>query len=367
MVRFDDFFKDQIEPLYVACIDPERLRRAKAQPWQFLWMFLAVSVTGLSVAWYWESKETGLMVFVGLLLMAELLYLFDYPYPEHESIGFFVPFFTVLTGLGGFLFLYLSEHAGAIAAGCALLLASIAFTVLQDPNRAALTRPYESLKAEVIALFMKQFFPGFQWGRAHSMYASTLENLGIFCETFHEVETGEAIEGSLGNSHVLIESIKLIRVTRQSKGGTSRSTVFKGFLITVGPGLGQQPVVVVRPHRGLALKDAFVVEGHRIELEDPDFERQFDVLCPDEFVARRLMTPALMAKLSSWAEGPVALSGIWTGSPTILSVESDAELFEGDYANLPEIKEVLKNLQVNIDRLLEMVLVIAPGVEKNKI
>lgn|GEM_PF-1854449 len=353
-VSFDEFFWSQIQPIYAASIDPERLRRAKAMPWQFLWMFLAVLLTG-ALTWHFKNPEVGLMVFVGMLMLAEMLYLYDYPYSKEESMGFFVPMFTVLFCIGGFFFLYLSGNVGANLAGIGLLLGSIAITVMQNPTRAALTRPYESLKSEVIDLFLKQFFPGFQWVNTRSLEVSTLENMGIFETNFDEVNSGYAIEGPLGDSRVMIEQLELIQVTR-SKNTTTRTTVFKGFLLSANADRNQQPVVAVRPHRGLGIIDAFITEGHRIEMEDPLFERHFDVMCTDEFAARRLLSPALMGKLTHFAECQPALSGIWFGHQTISAVKHDGPFFGGDYSVSAEVREELRAVQLNLDKMLEILI-----------
>ena len=117
-------------------------------------------------------------------------------------------------------------------------------------------------------------------------------------------------------------------------------------------------MVIVRPHRGLGIIDAFVVEGHRIEMEDPGFEQYFDVMCTDEFAARRLLSPALMTKIAHFAEGEPTLSGIWFGHQTIGAAKTDMAFLDGDYSDMAEAREELRTVQIHLDRMLEMLLMI---------
>lgn len=350
-LSFDEFFQTKIAPIYAASIDPERLRRAEAMPWQFLWQFLTILVIGMIVG-YFQDLRTGLLVFAGLLLLTELLYLYEYPYPKFDSIGFFVPFFVVLTGIGGFCTLYFGDSPGPYVGGAAMLTGSVLITVVQNPRRAALTRPYESLKGEVVDLFLKQFFPGFQWVAAGSLSASSVDGLGIFSENFDEVNYGDAVEGPLGNHRVLIESLELVRVSR-SKNTTTRTTVFRGFMMTTYG--GQNPVVIVRPHRGAAFIDAFIVEGHRIEMEDPAFEQHFDVMCTDDFAARRLLSPSLMAKLTQFAAYHPKLYSIRFAYQTVCCVKDEEAFWEDtDYSDMEEVRKDLQSVQLRLDRMLEL-------------
>jgi Protein of unknown function (DUF3137) len=363
-MTFEVFFSQYVDPIYAQSTDQQRYIAAKKHTWQFVWMFLLCVLVGLSLHWFVQDFAATIVVFSLMLLASGIFYVRDYPYPDFEKPGFFTYFFMVLFAGGGCGVLLMSEHATEplITAifGAVLLGAMAIIALAQSPHRASLTRPYEQLKTEVIDLFFKHLYPNFGIVSAQPFDKEALRQKNIIDGDFNEIQYGIALHGTLSQFALLMQQVKLIKVTRDSKGKTSRSTVFEGFLLSYPQKNALTAPVILRQHRGFELQDVFWKESHRIEMENPDFETIYDILGPNEFEARRLMTPALMARLTPFAIGENTLSGIlFDVHHTFFAVKTRQSFFEENYANQQAVKLELQQIQQALDKQLELVLAVS--------
>jgi hypothetical protein len=363
MMAFEDFFSQYVAPIYAQSIDPQRYIAAKKHAWQFLWMFLLCVLVGLSVHWFVEDWTITMATFSISLLVSCILYVWDYPYPDFEKPSLFVYFFMFLLAGFGSVILLMAEHTNepliSSFFGGVMLVTMVIITLAQSPHRAALTRPYEQIKTEVIDLFLKHLYPDFGFVSAQPFDSERLRQKDIIDDDFNEIQYGIALQGTLSHFDLMMQQVKLIKITRDSKGRTSRSTVFEGFLMSTQQKNNLTVPVMLRQHRGFQLQDVFWKETHRIEMEDPHFEKFFDVVSSNEFEARRLITPAMMARLIPFADGETALSGIFFDAyHSFFAVKTRQSFFEGNYANQQAVKLELQQIQEVLDKQLELVLAV---------
>ena len=241
--------------------------------------------------------------------------------------------------------------------GSVMILVSVLTAGAQNPYRAALLRPYAELRSEVIQLFLGRLFPDLYLVTPTYIAVDALAGLQIFGNNFDEIESGEALAGKLNNNNIYLQKIKLIRVTKNNKGQSSRSTVFEGFWISL-PNLHQNTTpVIARKHRSAQVIDIFVEDTHRIEMENPEFEQYFDAVASNEFEARRILTPVMMEQLSHFAQNAPALQGIYWGFGQIhLAVKTNITLFEEDFAHEAKVRKALSETQEVLDAQLEIIL-----------
>ena len=359
-MSFDAFYTAHIEPLYIAAIDQVRLQKARVQIWQFIWMLLTSIVVGVSFYLFLGDYITAWVAFVVLLLCSEIFYIQAYPYPDFEkpSITIYIVVVVLCMAGGGIIIAaFRSSEVSLYFVGGTPLLISVAIAAMQSPHRAALLRPYAALKDEIVSLFLKHLYPGF--GILPDSYVTTraLREMEIFGNSIDEVDYGVTICGKIGDYLVTIQKVRLIRVSKDSRGNTSRSTVFDGYWVHLPKVFNNIVPVIVREHRSLGLISLFVENTRRIEMEDTEFEQQFDVITSNEFEARRILSPSLMGQLSGFSKGEFPLHGIYFGlEQTHIAIKSPHAMFEDDFADNNAVKEGLSQSRTLLDIQMEIVL-----------
>jgi hypothetical protein len=353
---FDTFYTAHIEPLYNAAIDLVRLQKARMQIWQFIWMLLTSIVASIGCYFFLGDY----MIFFVLLLCSEIIYIQAYPYPDFEKPNITVYIAVVVLCVAGGGIIIAASRTSEVSlwfVGGIPLLISVAITVMQNPHRAALLRPYAALKEEIISLFLKHLYPGFSLLPNSYIASRTLRELEIFDDSIDEVDCGIAITGKIGDYLVTIQKVRLVRISKDSKGNTSRSTVFEGYWAHLPKVFNNMVPVIVRKHQSLGFISLFVENTRRIEMEDTEFEQQFDVITSSEFEARRILSPSLMGQMYTFSKGEFKLHGIYFGlEQTHLAIASRHAIFEDDFANTTAVKEGLSQSRKLLDMLMEIVL-----------
>lgn len=125
----------------------------------------------------------------------------------------------------------------------------------------------------------------------------TLRRFGLF-ETFDAVEAEDEIAGSYRD-----HPIRIVELELSSNSGESRRSIFDGLLIEIVLPrnlLGMTLIAVDRglsePIRGLFLSRQADARLQRVRLEDPQFERTYQVYGTDQVEARALLHPAFMVR-----------------------------------------------------------------------
>lgn len=146
---------------------------------------------------------------------------------------------------------------------------------------------------------------------------------------------------------------------RKRSGGDDSdkdTTVFRGMLLVYSfskPFNGQTVVVPDATWLGNLLGGTGR-SGERVTLEDPRFEKQFEVYSNDQVEARYLLTPHFMERLTELAGhfgNPRGLSVAFTGSDLLIVVRSGQDRFEGGSLFKPAVEreradELLEELKL---------------------
>jgi hypothetical protein len=359
-MSFDAFYTAHIEPLYIAAIDQVRLQKARAQIWQFIWMLLTSSVVGVGFYFFLGDYITAWVAFVVLLLCSEIFYIQAYPYPDFEKPSTTIYIVVVVLCMAGGGIIIAAFHSSEVSlyfVGGTPLLISVAIAAMQNPHRAALLRPYAVLKDEIVSLFLKHLYPGFSLLPQSNVSARTLRELEIFDDATDVVDCGIAIGGKIGDYSFTIQKVKLIHISKDSRGNTSRSTVFDGFWMYLPKICNNMIPVIVQKHRRSGFISLFLENTRRIEMENAEFEQQFDVITSSEFEARRILSPSLMEQLSGFSKGEFPLHGIYFGlEQTHIAIKSPHAMFEDDFADNNAVKEGLSQSRTLLDIQMEIVL-----------
>jgi hypothetical protein len=167
------------------------------------------------------------------------------------------------------------------------------------------SRPLEEYKTavrgEVFPKIVSFFGSDFSYSRDCPWSMSRLTNSSLF-DTFDDETLEDYIRGSYKD--VSIELVEAL-LTKQVQSGRSRRTVevYDGLLFLLTPRKKFRGKIVVKRDHGVALNairgfftTAFS-ELERVKLEDPAFEKRFQVYADNQVEARRVLTTSFMQRL----------------------------------------------------------------------
>ena len=193
--------------------------------------------------------------------------------------------------VGAIFMLYVGT--GLIGVGIAALIGLIIYYSCVSSKSQELSAYY---KKEVIAQVLQSFCENATFTPEQGIHESEFRNCGLFTspDRYH---TEDLIEGRKGKTAFCCAEVHAEeRKTRvDSKGRTSHYWVdiFKGFLFIADFQKDFQGHTTVR--RNSLFKLSF--GGSRVKLENPDFEKTFDVYSTDQVEARYLLSPSMMERL----------------------------------------------------------------------
>tara|TARA_B100001939_G_C16941389_1_gene618439 strand:+ start:1185 stop:2132 length:948 start_codon:yes stop_codon:yes gene_type:complete len=113
-----------------------------------------------------------------------------------------------------------------------------------------------------------------------------------------ERKTEDQIYGRIGEVDFNLFEAKLVRISRDSKGRRRRTTVFRGLLAEFDFHKNFSGTTIIRKDQTFLgnILDG-LGRGDRVKLEDPVFEKHFEVYASDQVEARYLLTPAFMERI----------------------------------------------------------------------
>ena len=161
---------------------------------------------------------------------------------------------------------------------------------------------------------------------SHDLYINSY----VLHKKFDKVELDDVFNGSYkGINYNIVEAHYSKKETRRTKNGvrTQYVTVFDGLLITLDMNKKFNCHTVLKPNMG----GRFLANGdlrHTV-LEDPEFERKFDVLTNDEVEARYLLTPTFMERLKNIQMSFLAYSTdcAFYQNKLIIAMETSQDMF----------------------------------------
>lgn len=269
-----------------------------------------------------------------------------------EGLGFGALFFAVgavvlalLQVLNLFVLIVLAVIAVIILFGCI------------SAKSAILSAFY---KKEVVAEIIRAFCPGATFSPERGISESVFENCGLFAspDRYH---AEDLIQGCLGKTTFSCSEVHAEeRRTQTTKNGVRHYWVdiFRGFLFIADFHKDFQGETVIR--RNSLFKIG--MGASRVKMENPDFEKVFDVFSSNQVEARYLITPSMMErmlKLDSIFKGGITISfrhstilvaipdsknrfeaSVWTSL-------NDRSLVESDFALLRSLLAIVEELNLN--------------------
>ena len=152
-------------------------------------------------------------------------------------------------------------------------------------------------KREIVGPILESLVPGSLYLPESGIPESLFRECGLFTLTPDRYRSEDLMQGKIDKTTFFLAEVHAERrvVTVDSKGRTSEhwEDIFKGFLF----------VADFNKHfsgRTLLHRDTWIKmprEGNRIKLEDPRFEKYYDVYATDPVEARYILTPSLMERI----------------------------------------------------------------------
>ncbi|WP_299802861.1 DUF3137 domain-containing protein [uncultured Shewanella sp.] len=153
------------------------------------------------------------------------------------------------------------------------------------------------VKQKIYPLIFKYFGQDFIFCKEHQMSLSALKASKLL-PYYESASFDDYVQGTYKDIEIAINELQLTKQVKRDKT-TDTVTVFKGVMIELSSHKASRGhTVVVKNRGGLVnfLSDSF--KGlERVKLEDPIFEKQFDVFSTDQIEARYLLTVTFMERL----------------------------------------------------------------------
>ena len=264
---------------------------------------------------------------------------------------------AILAGLGaGVIALILSLFTG-ITPGFALALgggvAAFGFYVAGAPGR----QYKASVKHEAFTRFVKSFGPEFSFRPSGSMGMEFLKKSRLI-PSHDERHFEDYLKGVWNGVPFSLVEAKFVDI-RGSGKNRRRVTVFKGLFVSFEMPNRPDGLTVIRRDMGAVgnwFGDTFS-RLDRVALEDPVFEREFEVYGEDQVAARRLLTTTFMERLRQLAEdvGDGKLQAAFYDHQLLIMIPTKLNRFEPTLTMAPHgTRRDLERFAVEMKDILEI-------------
>ncbi|MCK8045147.1 DUF3137 domain-containing protein [Shewanella sp. 1CM18E] len=155
------------------------------------------------------------------------------------------------------------------------------------------------VKQKIYPLIFKYFGQDFIFSADHKMSLSVLKASKLL-PYYEDANFSDYVQGTYNGVEIALNELHLTKQVRRDKS-TDTVTVFKGVMIELSSHKDfRGHTVVVKTRGGLVnfLSDSFK-SLDRVKLEDPIFEKQFDVFSTNQIEARYLLTVSFMERLQA--------------------------------------------------------------------
>lgn len=189
----------------------------------------------------------------------------------------------------------------------------------------------------------------------HAIYS--FDQLSII-PSYDEKNLEDQIIGKVEDIEFKLLEAKLVKVSRDSKGRTKRSTVFNGFLVEFDFHKNfNGETVITKDHTVIGnFFSGFGKSGDRVKLEDREFEDEFEVHSTDQVEARYLLTPTFMERVLAFSRlsSVKQLQLAFKNGSIYMAIKRNGNAFEGGSFNLNDPELIQKNIK-DIAMIFDMV------------
>ncbi|WP_394202688.1 DUF3137 domain-containing protein [Shewanella waksmanii] len=169
-----------------------------------------------------------------------------------------------------------------------------------------ISRYQSDVKTIIFPKIFRYFGNDFIYSQTHTMSLSTLKRSKLL-PSYHDANFDDYVQGTHKGVGIAINELHLtINVKRDKR--TEKQTVFNGVMVQLDCHKAFKGHTVVVRSRGSFVNflSSSFKRLSRVKLEDPKFEKQFDVFSSDQIEARYLLTVTFMERL-------LALAGCFSG------------------------------------------------------
>ncbi|WP_338590691.1 DUF3137 domain-containing protein [Shewanella khirikhana] len=155
-----------------------------------------------------------------------------------------------------------------------------------------------AVQAEIYPRIFRFFGPDFVFCKGQDMGLRRFKDARIL-PSYDKARFDDGVLGSYRGVEIVINEVHLLREERDKDNRTQHVTAFKGLTISLSSHKPFKGHTVAIRARGAITN--FFSDSHggleRVRLEDPRFEKLFDVFSSDQIEARVLLTTAFMERL----------------------------------------------------------------------
>lgn len=179
----------------------------------------------------------------------------------------------------------------------------------QAKKKMAGTEDYTQLKSKIFSRVVHYISPDFQYIEKGHIGLGDLLASFLFRQERYDLTGGDQIVGHYNG--VPFQSCNLTltyRPTVRKENESDRVAFYGNYFVARSPKTFEHPIVIhpVKSFFG-TLNDNDIAAylntgGERIRLEDPEFQKMFEVYCDDQITARYVLTPAFMERLKKLNE-----------------------------------------------------------------
>lgn len=186
------------------------------------------------------------------------------------------------------------------------------------------------------------------------------DNLNII-PSYDEKTLEDQISGHVEGIDFNLLEATLVNVSRDSKGRETRTTVFQGFLVEFDFHKEFNGETIITKDKTVIgnFLTGWAKSGDKVKLEDPNFEREFEVHSTDQVEARYLLTPCFMERLLQFKCLPSVkeLQLAFSEGRIYMAIRRKGNAFEGGSFNLNDpklIEQNIKDIAVIFDVVTEL-------------
>ncbi len=224
-----------------------------------------------------------------------------------------------------------------------------------------LQRPYHSYKKTVkndIMQIFADYFENFKYLSNNGFSIEELEDSLLFKKA-DIYSSDDSFEGSFENVSLKIAE-ELLQNVYYTKNGRHKKTIFQGILIRLKMNKNFEGQTLVLKDAGFLNRFKKFSALERVTLEDPKFEKIFEVYSSNQIEARYLLTPLFMErieKLKNLYQGrSIELS--FLNNHVLIAVQTNMDMFEPlsffkSNINEAKIKRVFEQF-LNIFSIIEI-------------
>lgn len=179
--------------------------------------------------------------------------------------------------------------------------------------------------------------------------------------SYDEKTLEDQIIGKVEDIDFELLEAKLVKVSRDSKGRKSRSTVFQGFLVHFDFHKNFKGETIITKDQTFIgnFFNSIARNGERVKLEDREFEDRFEVHSTDQVEARYLLTPSFMERVLQFSRLPSVkqLQLAFKDGSIYMAIKRKGDAFEGGSLDLNDpalIKQNVKDIALIFDMVTEL-------------